>query len=399
MSGRNVRVLVWVVSILLLAGCQTSDKAFVYSGTIEGTEIPIQSELGGSLPVLTGEEGQQVKAGELLARTDDAQVRLQVAEAKAAVEAAQAKWEEAKAGSRSEELSQAAAQLEQAQKVTQQAQAQIGSAGEQVASLNAVKEQLTKDLASIQETLRLHIKRLNQTKNAYDSGDATKDQIDTMNETVNQTQMQVNDLEARIKSTDAQIAQARHQLDAASAQRDQALAGQKAAEAKLALVQAGSTDYQLRNLLALKNQAESKLAEAQVTAGKSDITAPADGIILRKLVEKGEIVKPYAPIYTLLKAGELKIIVYVPEAQLGEVGIGQTAAISVDAYPGTAFAGKVTRISDKAEFTPKNVQTPDERTKMVFAVTVQVTDGLDKLKPGMPADVRFQAVNPEAKAK
>lgn len=349
--------------------------------------------------MLAAAEGQLVKAGDPLARVDDKQLNLQVDEAKAAVEAAQAKWEEAKAGSRSEELMQAAAQFEQAQKGTQQALSRINSSGEQVSVLAAVKEQLSKDLASAQETLRYHEKRLNQTKNSYDNGKATQDQLDNLSETVNQARMQVNDLESRSKSTDAQIAQAQHEREAAVALKDQAAAGEKASEAKLSLVRAGNTDYQLRNLLALKDQAESKLAQMRLTAGKAVLAAPEDGTILRKLVEKGEVVKPSATLYTLLKSEELKIVVYVPEAHLNEVSVGQTAVITADAYPGQTFAGKVTRIAEKAEFTPKNVQTPDERTKMVFAVTVQVTEGLDRLKPGMPADVRFQPADRGAKSK
>lgn len=387
-----------LVGVFLLAGCQSSGEGFVYSGSIEGTEIPIQSEISGAVLMLAAVEGQIVKVGDTLAKLDDSLLNLQVDEAKAAAEAAQAKWEEAKAGSRSEELSQAAAQLEQAQKATKQAESKINSAEKQVAVQLAVKEQLSKDLASAQETLRYHEKRLNQTKNLYDNGKATQDQLDSLNETVNQARMQVNDLQARINSAEAQIAQARHEVEAAVAQKDQALAGEKAAEAKLALLRAGNTDYQLRNLLALKEQAESKLAQAQWNASKAVVKAPEDGVILRKLVEKGEIVKSSGPLYTLLKSGELKIVVYVPEAHLNEVSIGQPAAITVDAYPGATFAGKVTRIAEQAEFTPKNVQTPDERTKTVFAVTVQVSAGLDKLKPGMPADVRFQPAVSGAKS-
>lgn len=398
MEKHTIRMLIFIL-VIALAGCQKAGGGFVYSGSIEGTEIPIQSELAGTVQTMSAAEGQTVKAGDTLARFDDKHAMLQIGEAKAAVEAAQAKWEEAKAGSRSEELSQAAAQLEQARKVTEQARSRVKGAEEQVAALTAVKDQLTHDLASANETLRYHEKRLRFTQNLYDKGDATQEQVDSLNEAVNQARMQVVNLDARIKTAEAQIAQARHETEAAVAQKDQAAAGEKAAEAKLALVRAGSTDYQLRNLLALKDQAESRLAQIELTAQKTVIASPDDGIILRKHVENREVVKAGATLYTLLKSGELKITVYVPEAHLNEVGIGQTAEIAVDAYPGSTFKGKVTRIAEKAEFTPKNVQTPDERTKMVLAVTVQVSEGSDKLKPGMPADVRFQSAVAEATAK
>ncbi|MCG6197529.1 multidrug transporter, partial [Anoxybacillus sp. LAT_38] len=73
--------------------------------------------------------------------------------------------------------------------------------------------------------------------------------------------------------------------------------------------------------------------------------------------------------------------------ELGRVRPGETVGIQVDAYPGETFRGVISAVADKAEFTPKNVQTPDERTKLVFAVTIRISEGLDKLKPGMPADV------------
>lgn len=380
-----------LAAALLLAGCSGAGPGFLYYGTIEGTEIPVQTEIGGTVESMAAEEGQPVRAGDVMARLDRSQAGLQVDEAKAALDSAKAKWEEAKAGSRSEELMQAAAQYEQAQMITQQALARIRSAEEQIAVLSAVKEQLVKDSASAKETHVYNERRLNQTMNRYDSGQASQEQIDQLKETVNQSNRQVNSLEAQSKSTEAQIAQAQHEREAAVALKEQAAAGEKAAEAKLALVSAGSTDYQLRSLLALRDQAASRLAQAQLAADKTAVAAPEDGVVLRRLTEKGEVVKPASSLYTLLKAGELHITVYVPEANLNEVRLGRTAEIAVDAYPGDVFSGTVTHVADKAEFTPKNVQTPEERTKMVFAVKVRLTSGLDRLKPGMPADVRFVA--------
>lgn len=199
-----------ILAVYLLGGCGQS-SGFVYSGTIEGTEIPVQSELAGTVRVLAAAEGQLVRAGEQLARLDEQQLQLQVSEGQAAVEAVEAKWEEAKAGSRSEELAQAVAQWEQARKVTEQAQARVQSAGEQVTSQLAVKEQLSGDLTSARETMRYHEKRMNQMRNAYDNGEATQEQLDGMKEAFNQAKMQVTNLEARIKATEAQIAQADHE--------------------------------------------------------------------------------------------------------------------------------------------------------------------------------------------
>jgi HlyD family secretion protein len=171
---------------------------------------------------------------------------------------------------------------------------------------------------------------------------------------------------------------------------EEAKAGVAAAQAQY---DNNSGDYQE----ALLNQAKARQNQIQYQLEKTNIASPVEGIILHRHMEIGEIVKPGATVFTVLKKGELQVVVYVPEANLNQVKVGQEATIKVDAYPDQSFTGKITHISNKAEFTPKNVQTPEERTKMVFAVTIKVTKGINELKPGMPADVTFPTATSEGK--
>lgn len=233
-------LMIFLLTLSTLTGCGQKEPS-IYSGTIEGIEIPIQSELGGPLKEINVAEGDEVKKGQALMKLDDRTYALQLEEAKAGVAAAQAQ---------------------------------------------------------------------------YDNN---------------------------------------------------------------------SGDYQE----ALLNQAKARQSQLQHQLEKTQIASPVDGIVLHQHIEIGQIVKPGATVFTILKKGEMEVVVYVPEANLNQVKIGQTATIKVDAYPDKDFTGKITHISTKAEFTPKNVQTPEERTKMVFAVTVKITEGIDELKPGMPADVSF----------
>lgn len=375
---------------LVLAGCSGSGAA-VYSGTIEGTEIPVQAEVAGTVTQLPFPEGSEVQKGQVLAQLDDALYRAQVQEARAGVDAALAAFDEARAGSRAQEIVQAAAGVDQARAVAEQAAQKARSAAEQVQFLKANQTQTERLLEGARQTLAYQQQQLERTKSLFAAGAATRQQVDAQQEAVQQAQTRVNQLQAQIDALSAQIRQAQNEQAAAAAQLESAKAAERAAQAKLDLLRAGATDQRLRQLLAQKEQADARLQQANWQLGKTAVRAPEDGILLRKEVEIGEVVKPGSVLYTLLKKGDLKVVIYVPEAELGRVYAGQPAVIRVDAYPGREFRGKVTTIAGRAEFTPKNVQTSDERTKMVFAVTVQITEGLDLLKPGMPADVVLAA--------
>ena len=376
-----------LLCLIPLIGCQTADKPSVYTGTIEGEERLVQSEAGGMLIAASAEEGQKVKANDTLARLDDRDYQLRITEAKTAVTMAQAKLEEANAGTRVEKISEARARLEQAQALTGQAASKQDAAAAQLSILQAKKEELGKRLESARQTLGYQQSRLERSRSLLEAGASSRQEVDTLQEAVNQAQALVNDLGQQQRTLDAQMNQARQEVEAAKAAKDSAKAGEKASQASLELLEAGDTSYTIRSLLAQRDQAESKLGQAILQQRKTLITAPEDGIILRKHVHKGEVIKPGATLYTILKTDQLEVVVYVPEAELNQVQIGKTARIRVDAYPDQSFTGKVTRIASRGEFTPKNVQTPDERTKMVFAVTIQLTNGLDRLKPGMPADI------------
>jgi HlyD family secretion protein len=99
---------------------------------------------------------------------------------------------------------------------------------------------------------------------------------------------------------------------------------------------------------------------------------------------------PGSPAVTLGRLEDLTITVYIPEDQYGAIQLGQPALVTVDSFPDTHFAATVVRVADQAEFTPRNVQTPEGRRTTVFAVELSVRDDSSRLKPGMPADVVFQ---------
>ena len=120
-----------------------------------------------------------------------------------------------------------------------------------------------------------------------------------------------------------------------------------------------------------------------------DVLAPIEGILTDVKAYGGEVVAPGATLLTMADLAQLHLTVYLPETQIGRVYLGQTVQATVDSYPGRLFEGHVTHIADRAEFTPRNIATQEERVNLVFAVEVSLPNDDDALKPGMPADAVF----------
>ncbi len=118
----------------------------------------------------------------------------------------------------------------------------------------------------------------------------------------------------------------------------------------------------------------------------ASITSPLNALVTQKLVETGELVSPGTTVFVLADLGRVELEVYVPEPDLGRVSLGQEVVVRIDGPPPNSFPGRVSWISSVAEFTPKNIQTREERVKLVFGVKIQIDNPQGILKPGMPAD-------------
>ncbi|HYO14813.1 MAG TPA: HlyD family efflux transporter periplasmic adaptor subunit [Thermoanaerobaculia bacterium] len=185
---------------------------------------------------------------------------------------------------------------------------------------------------------------------------------------------------------------ARLAFNVAKAQRTQA------AE-QLQLVQKGPRPERIEQARAQLAQAEAALRATEAVLGNMTIVAPFAGVVTVRAREPGEIVQAGAPVLTLINPGDRWVRIYVREDRVGAVHLGDRAAITSDTFPGKTYPGEVAFIASEAEFTPKNVQTTEERVKLVYAVKVRVTgDPEHELKPGLPADVRLE-VDPVQGAK
>lgn len=177
-------------------------------------------------------------------------------------------------------------------------------------------------------------------------------------------------------------------LDRAATALEVAEAARTQAAEQLALVREGPRAETIQAQRAMVEQAEANLALVEATLGNSVITAPFAGVVTSRHREPGEAVTPGAPVLTLLDPDDRWVRIYVREDQIGRVRIGTRAEISSDTYPDRVHSGEVVFIGSEAEFTPRNVQTPEERIKLVYPVKVRI-DGDEgfELKPGIPADV------------
>jgi HlyD family secretion protein len=291
------------LAIVSMHGCSRREGSNIEaSGTIEGTDVNISSEVAGKISAVRVEEGTRVARGDTLALINDADYQLQLQQAEANAAAADAQYRLAVEGSRKEDIIQAESGYKTAE-----------------ADYLRMKELLAN------QTI---------TQKQYD---------DAYNRYVAAQQTYEKTFRGLRKS----------EIDAARARRDQA-----AAQA---------------------NQLRKKVNDCH-------ILAPTDGIITLKAVEPGEFVAVGGNLLRLTYLDKVKLTIYVNEQALGRVRLGQKAEVRIDTEGNKAHEGHVVYISPNAEFTPKNVQTKEERTKLVFGVKIEVDNSDGALKPGLPAD-------------
>jgi multidrug resistance efflux pump len=219
-------------------------------------------------------------------------------------------------------------------------------------------------------------------------------------------EQRVKAAEANLSATQAELASAQQQLgllidirdnplalitqaNAAGSAYQQAVAAVLVAEARLELVQAGPMAEEIAVAQAKVEQAQAALAGVQVQIEKMTLTSPRDGIVTDRAADPGELATPGDILLNVGDLDEAKLRVFIAETQIGRVRVGQVAHVDVDAYPDKTFRGCVTFIASEAEFTPRNVQTKEERVNLVFAVEISLDNPNHELKPGMPADAEI----------
>jgi multidrug resistance efflux pump len=420
-----ILILLVAVSAYFIYTQSLEDKngALTASGFIEATQVDIAPELAGKVTEVLVDEGQAVKAGDPLLRLDPslltaqrAVAATQVDSAKAALGSANLQYALAIQTAQSaqgtataknwrfsapDEFNQPAWYFDQYEQL-EAANAEAVAAEE---ALEMALSNLDKIIADLNNADFLNAEaRLANARAAFLVADQVKTNADYAAEggglqaaadeaynaaldELNAAQIEYN---ALLDTDSAKaVLDARGKLAVAQARYDAAVARAFSLQTGMdspSVVTAKQAVEQAKTILA---QAEANLALLDTQIAKLTIIAPSDGVVLTRNVEPGEFVQPGATAFVIGQLNSLTITVFVPEDRYGELRLGQTATVTVDSFPGVTFTASIVNISDKAEFTPRNVQTVEGRSSTVYAIKLSVTDPDGKLKIGMPADVVF----------
>ncbi len=403
---RKSLTLIFMVFIAFTVGAcdlitDDSEVGLSASGIVEVREFAIASKLGGAITDVYVEEGTSVEEGEPLFRIDEeipraqrelilavgenaiAAARLQLITAQRALDELFEGWSlvAAQAGL---EFAHARDALKDATYVHDVRQEGYRASSNTIRAAEA-------NLVLANEEVDVAQGRYNNASGeagkalALSNLIAAKQQRDSIQRNMNWYLGAPTDLEQALLDADVAIAEAR--LSNAELELEKWKDGPDPAAVELAEAQ---LTYAETQLALAKSQAGVELQTIDLQLEDLVSRAPVNGVVLTRSIQPGEILTPGVTAMTIGDLDQLTITVYVPEDRYGEIQLGDKAQVSVDSFPDEVFDAVVVRIADRAEFTPRNVQTEEDRRTTVYAVELVVAAPLGKLKPGMPADVVFE---------
>jgi HlyD family secretion protein len=376
--NKRIRILL-VLTITLVAGASGwwlflrgpsgPEEIINLSGRIESDNAAVAAKFAGRIREITVREGDQVKAGQLIAVIDDEQIKAQDDQARSAVEQAEAKVLQAQ-----QQIAVLQAQVQQGLlSVTQSRADAEGRVSQAKAHVAAAEADLAKARANYEQA-------------RYD-----KERFSTLAE-----QGDVSEREARQAITSAEtyfavMVAAQRQVDATHGALVAAKANLENPAIRTAEVAAIEQQIRQAQSAVASAQAEAareraKLEEALANRRDLQITAPFDGVVSTRSAEPGEIVAAGAPIVTLINPKQVYLRGFIPEGEIGRVRTGQPARIYLDSNPRQPLEAIVSRIDPQASFTPENTYFRDDRVKQVVGVKLHLTNPEGFAKPGMPAD-------------
>ena len=325
------------------------------NGRIEGDHYIVAGKAPGRIIKLGAREGDSVKKGQIMAQLDDAQVNARVTQAKAAVETSKTRF------------SAAQIKLEILKKDVplkiDTAKADVSHAKAQLVAAKAGARQAGRDAVRMKILLKEGAVEKHRSEKADLAWTVKRSELITAQEALKQTQKRL-------------------------------------AEANLGWPQIKAMEDEVRGYKAQVARSEAVVAEVCSLLDDLTIHAPATGVITTRIVNSGEVVAAGSPMFDIVDLDRLYLKVYIPEKVIGKVRLGLPAHIYTDAFPDKPFPAKIRYIASQAEFTPKEVQTPDERVKLVYAVRLYLDSNPEhSLTPGLPADavIRWKEETPWAK--
>ncbi|HEX4808284.1 MAG TPA: HlyD family efflux transporter periplasmic adaptor subunit [Bryobacteraceae bacterium] len=345
------------------------DNIVQLSGRIEGDDSAVAPKTSGRLLEIRVREGDEVKAGDVIAVLDDQQVRARQEQARTALLAAQARSTSAKAqiAVLQEELLEDQLQTEQS-KVDSEGRVRQAEADLAAAEADLAQQEASYQIALFDKEAYMKLAR---------SGAVSERQGKQSESTANQQSAAVAAAKKRVEAS-------RGALTTANAN----LSNPGIREAAVATVrrQIAQQQAEIANAAANTQTAKFQLEEADANRSDLTVTAPFTGTVITRAAEPGEVVTAGTAVVTLLDLSRVYLRGFIPEGQIGKVKIGQPAHVYLDSHPNQAIDAYVLRIDPAATFTPENTYFRDDRVKQVVGVKLQLKGAVGFAKPGMPAD-------------
>jgi HlyD family secretion protein len=371
------RRLAWFIglSFLILTGVglvlwrQAQPQPAILSGVLESDEIRVGSLVGGRVREVLVAEGQRVAAGQVMVRLEPFDLSAQLAEAQADLAAARAVFEKLQAGYRDEEVLGARAKRDELQKAYEEA-----LAGPRPQEIDQAKE----NLQLAQAELELAKLNFDRNQKLVADGTVSREEYDTSLSRLRVAQATVASRKSFLSMSEEgvrpeQIAQAQARAESAQADFDR--------------LQAGYRIEEIEEARARVEAATAHVASVQRRLEELDVVAPADLVVETFDLRAGDLVAAGAPVASLVDPQRLWLRAYVPQRLLPRVAIGTELPLAVDGWPQRTFSGRVAFVARLPEFTPSNVQTPEERGRQVFRIKVELLEGFENLHPGMAAEL------------
>ena len=347
----------------------TPSSVVELTGRVEGDDSAVAAKVAGRILEIRAREGDEMKAGDVIAVLDDRQVQSRHDQAQAALTAAEARIASARAQ---------VAVLEEQLKQTQLAFGQSendsqGRVAQAEADLTAAEADRTRQEASLKLALF--------DKDAYThlvtTGAVSERQGRLSVATADQQEAAVAGATRRVEAARGAVTTAKASLSNPGIRQSQVAA------VRQQLIQ---QQAEIANNIASAEQARFQLAEADANRQDLTVVAPFAGTVITRAAEPGEVIQAGTPIVTLLDLAKVYLRGFVPEGEIGRVKIGQAAHVYLDSDVAQALDAYVSRIDPQATFTPENTYFRDDRVRQVVGVKLQLKGGFGYAKPGMPSE-------------
>lgn len=371
--GRVAAIVLVILALIgVLLWSQTRTPPLVVSGFVESDEIRLGSRVGGRVQSVSVVDGDEVKRGRKLVELEPFDLNEKLAQAEALWKQQKSVHAKLMDGFRKEERAQAEARVRQLEAVA--LKLKNGPRPQEIAVARA-----DLDLAKAQQELATI--EFDRAKALQVQDAATRQRVDATRTELRVSEDQVHSRSEQLKLLEAGT---RDEEIAAS------IAQLEEARAALELIVNGTRQEDIDAAYAAMVSAEAGMNAIRKQIDELTIVAPVNGSVEAVELQPGDLVAPNAPVMTLLDHSRMWIRAFVPENRLN-LKIGQKLKVTVDSFPGETFTAEVGFVSRQAEFTPGNVQTPEERSKQVFRIKAFLHDESGRLRPGMAADLWLEA--------